>query len=197
DTLRRIGELATGLVPPRRAPSFNQALMDLGATICVPRNPVCGKCPLNDLCVAAQQGLQDVLPVREKRAPLPHKTMTAALIRDGRGRVLMVQRHPHGLLGGLWKFPGGEKSKGERLEEALVRSVREEMGIKIRVGEALASVKHAYTHFRITLHLFRCSRARGEPNARGCAGLRWVNPKALVRLPLSRAERKLLEAVPS
>jgi A/G-specific adenine glycosylase len=197
ETLKRLDQLAGGLVPPKQASSFNQALMDLGATVCTPRNPLCRECPLTDLCLAERQGLQGMLPITERHAPLPHKSMTAALIRDGSGRFLMVRRPPHGLLGGLWKFPGGEKTKGERLEEALVRTVREEMGIEIKAGEALTSVKHAYTHFRITLHLFLCSKARGEPSALGCAGRRWVSPKGLARLPLSRAERKLLEQLSS
>ncbi len=195
DTLKRIDQLARGLIPPKQASSFNQALMDLGATVCTPRNPLCSVCPLTDICLASQRDLQHALPVMEKRTLLRHKQMTAALIRDGKARLLMVRRHPSGLLGGLWKFPGGENRPGEHLEQTVARTVCEETGVRVKVGEAIASVKHAYTHFRITLHAFRCKKQTGEPRPLACADWRWVSPKALPRLPLSRVERKVLEVL--
>ena len=195
-TLELISDLAEALVPEKGASSsYNQGIMDLGATICTPTRPACDLCPLTDLCLAFERGLQESLPVRKKRPPIPHREMTAGLIPDRQGRILIVQRAPRGLLGGLWKFPGGERMPDETLEAALQRHAREELGIRIRVDEAVASVKHAYTHFRITLHAFRCDRRSGDPRALGCAEWQWASLSSLKGFPFSKAERKVIKDI--
>ena len=194
-TQRKICELAAKIIPSEEPAKFNHGIMELGATICKPRSPLCNNCPMGDLCLAFQKGLQEVLPITRKRKPLPHKEMTAAVIVDKRGRLLIVQRPNKGLLGGLWKFPGGERGAGESLQQGLRRHVREELGIGVKVGEAVTSVKHAYTHFRITLHAFQCARRNGRPRAIGCHRLQWVMPEGLDDFPFSRADRKVIEAL--
>jgi mutator protein MutT len=130
-----------------------------------------------------------------ERKPLRHKEMTAAVIRDKRGRTLIVQRPNKGLLGGLWKFPGGEKGANETLQQGLRRRVQEELGIVVKVGEVFASIDHAYTHFRITLYAFRCATRNGKPRAIGCDKYQWVRPERLDDFPFSRADRKVIEAL--
>jgi A/G-specific adenine glycosylase len=195
-TLKRIQGIAESLVPAKDPGSFNQGVMDIGAALCTPRSPKCGACPLAGLCLSAQQGLQESLPVKPTRPTLPHRDALAALLRDRQGRILIVQRPPRGLLGGLWKLPGGYRGPGETLEEALKRTVREELGIRINAGEELATLNHTFTHFRMTLHAFSCRRLRGIPLALGCEGLRWATPGVLERLPFSRVYRKMLESLP-
>jgi A/G-specific adenine glycosylase len=194
-TQREIHDLAAKIIPSNDPASFNHGIMELGATICKPRNPLCDSCPVGDLCLAFQKGLQEVLPIMRKRKPLPHKEMTAAVIRDNRRRLLIVQRPNKGLLGGLWKFPGGMRGSDETLQQGLRRHVREELGIGIKVREALASVDHAYTHFRITLHAFQCTRRNGKPRAIGCDKVQWVKIDRLDDFPFSRADRKVIEAL--
>jgi A/G-specific adenine glycosylase len=130
-----------------------------------------------------------------ERKPLPHKEMTAAIMRDERGRLLIVQRPNKGLLGGLWKFPGGPSGPKETLQDGLRRNVRDELGIAITVGRVLTSVEHAYTHFRITLHAFRCATRNGNPSAIGCDKYQWVEPVRLDDFPFSRADRKVIEVL--
>ncbi|UCB49913.1 MAG: A/G-specific adenine glycosylase [Deltaproteobacteria bacterium] len=194
-TQKKVYELAARMIPSKDPASFNHGIMELGATICKPRSPLCNTCPVADLCLAIQKGLQEVLPIMRERKPLRHKEMTAAVIGDKRGRLLIVQRPNRGLLGGLWKFPGGERGPDETLQQGLRRRVREELGIGIRVGEAFASVDHAYTHFRITLHAFRCARRNGRPRAIDCHKVQWVKPDRLDDFPFSRADRKVIEAL--
>ncbi|MGD9041370.1 MAG: A/G-specific adenine glycosylase, partial [Desulfobacteraceae bacterium] len=194
-TQREIHDLAARIIPSEDPANFNHGIMELGATICRPRNPLCNACPVGDLCLAFQKGLQEVLPIMRRRKPLPHKEMTAAVIRDNRGRLLIVQRPNQGLLGGLWKFPGGIRGTDETLQQGLRRRVREELGIGIRLREALVSVEHAYTHFRITLHAFRCARRSGKPSAIGCQEYQWVKIESLHDFPFSRADRKVMEAL--
>jgi len=194
-TLGRVHELAEKMVPEGRSSPFNQGLMDLGATICTPRSPSCAHCPLQTLCLARKQGLEGRLPIRKKRAPLKHKDATAGLIQDKRGRLLIVQRPASGLLGGLWKFPGGVAKPRESLEKALKRTVREELGIGVEIQKALIAVKHAYTHFRITLHAYQCRLNGADPKALGCQRWEWSPPSDFRRHPFSRADRKIMEAM--
>ena len=92
--------------------------MDLGTAICTPQRPACLICPLAELCQARAEGIQEELPVLEVKAPVPHITVTAAIIQQD-GKVLLARRPSHGLLGGMWEFPGGKQEPGEDLPEAL------------------------------------------------------------------------------
>jgi len=194
-TQGRLRELADEVIPNREPGRFNQGLMDLGATICTPRKPACDLCPLQNLCLAAARGLQEKLPVKRKRATLPHKEATIAILVDKRGRYLVVQRPARGLLGGLWGFPGGAGQEGRTLQESLTRAVREELGIAVSCGKELAAVNHLYTHFSMTLHAYRCSIREGKPKALKCRGMKWASREELHRLPFSKADRKVMEAL--
>jgi A/G-specific adenine glycosylase len=161
--------------------------------ICQPKDPSCDVCPLAGLCSARKQGLQNEIPVKSKRDPLPHKNITAGIIRDSKGRYLIVERPAQGLLGGLWKFPGGEAGPGESREGALRRTIREEIGLQVAVVGKITAVKHAYTHFRITLHAFWCTRNGGRSRAIGCEQWRWVSRRRLSDFPFSKADRQILQ----
>jgi A/G-specific adenine glycosylase len=188
-------DLARTIVPNKHPGHFNQGLMDIGSEICTPRNPNCGICPLNTVCEACRNDLQEMLPVTKKRPPLPHHHVTAAVLSDKEGRLLIVQRPRQGLLGGLWKLPGGRLESNESLEKCLRKTVHEELGIRIRVGESIGAVNHAYTHFRITLHAFHCTRHRGNPQTVGCLGWRWINRRRLKDFAFSKADRDIMKVV--
>ena len=191
-TKKRILELATDMISSADPACFNHAVMDLGATVCTPRNPSCQACPVQGECLAFEQGNQEALPVTRKKKPTPHKHMTAGIIADEQGRLLIIQRPNRGLLGGLWKFPGGLKDSKETLEQGLIRRVCEELGIGIEVQEVLASVEHAYTHFRVTLHAFRCQWRTGKLKVLDCQDYKWSNPKDFFSFPFSKADRKII-----
>jgi len=183
--------LATSLLPPGQAGAFNEGLMELGATVCTPRAPKCDRCPLCEPCQAYATGEQDSLPVKRPRKRTPHYEVAAAVTIGQDGRVLVAQRNADDMLGGLWEFPGGKCEDGETLSECLAREMREELGVKVEVGERLVVVKHAYTHFRITLHAFRCRVVAGEPRCLDCAAFRWVSHAEMDALPMSVADRKI------
>jgi len=190
-TQRRLWFLARRLIPAGKAGLFNQALMDLGATVCTPREPQCTRCPLRSFCLARRHSDQQRLPRRVRRKPLPHHDVVAAIIWKN-GRVLIDRRKPDGLLGGLWEFPGGRREAGESLPDAVVREVREELGVRVRVLHPLTTVRHAYSHFRITLHAFECSYVSGRPRALGCAAWRWVPVDELHQYAFPRANHNIL-----
>lgn len=191
---KKIEKSVQSLIPEDRPGQFNEALMELGATVCLPRQPDCGQCPLAELCLARIRGLQDVIPVVPKRAVLPHRDVTAGIIRKN-GRVLVVRRLEQGLLGGLWKFPGGQRENGRSLQQNLRRSVSRELGVEVAVGPRLLSVDHGYSHFRVTLHAFDCRVLKGKPRAKECAGWAWASPEELNRFTFSKADREIARVI--
>lgn len=187
---RRLWALAEQALPERRAGDFNQALMDLGASICTPRAPACLICPLEAFCQARALGVQELRPVLEAKQAVPHYTVTAAVIqRDG--MVLIARRPSNGLLGGLWEFPGGKVENGESLPDCLRREVREELGVEVSVGASFGVYQHGYTHFKVTLHAFCCRLLEGEPQALHASEIRWAEPQALSSFPMGKIDRKI------
>lgn len=189
----RLWELARANLPRSQPGRWNEALMELGATICTPRSPRCIQCPLATACRARAQGIQNKLPERMASRRIPHYDVTAAIIRR-RGRVLIARRPLGGMLGGLWEFPGGKKKRGESLEDCLRREICEELGIEIRVGQLVTQVEHTYTHLRITLYAFECRPVRGRPHAIEVADWRWVTPDALDTFAFAATDRKIIQA---
>lgn len=194
-TRRDLWALAERLLPAGRAARWNEGLMELGRRICTPRRPRCALCPLRDQCEAHRLGIQEQRPLRSPRRQTPHYDVAAAVIRREDGRILITQRPPNGLLGGLWEFPGGKRRADETLQDCLRREIREELGMEIAVGAPIAVVKHAYTHFRITLHAFACHPLRGEPQALGVADWAWVSLDELDAYAFPAADRRIIAAL--
>lgn len=174
-----------------KAGDFNQAMMDLGATICTPKAPRCALCPLRPGCRAFAAGTQEQRPLRRHRQELPHLLVTAAVIfRDH--HVLITQRPQKGLLGGLWEFPGGKVQSGEDLQSGLKRELREELGVEVTICQELGAFRHRYTHFRVTLHAFHCALLPGcEPRALQVADLKWVLIAQLGEFPMGKIDRMI------
>jgi len=187
---KRLWLLAQHCLPPGAASDFNQALMDLGSAICTPQKPACLVCPLSEVCRARIEGIQEDLPLLPGRASIPHYTVTAAIIQRGT-TVLIARRPSHGLLGGLWEFPGGKQESGESLSQGLQREIREELAVEIEVGEAYGVYRHAFTHFKITLHAFLCRLAQGEPQALEASEIQWVEPSHLKDFPMGKVDRQI------
>jgi A/G-specific adenine glycosylase len=193
---KRIWAIAEGLVPEGHAGQFNQALMELGSEVCLPRHPRCGECPVSRFCEARLHNEQDSLPARVPKKQLPFYTVAVGVIYRN-GRILIDKRKPEGLLGGLWEFPGGKRRRGESLESALRREVREELAITVRVGRPLAVVDHTYSHFRLRIHAFECAYVSGEPRCLACADFKWVRPRDLGRYAFPAANKKIMETLRS
>jgi len=185
-------EAAVSTWLPADAPgAFTEALMELGATLCRPQSPQCPLCPWRDLCQAQALGQAKAFPAPRPRKPIPHYDVVAAVtVRDDR-RVLVARRRQDDMLGGLWEFPGGKREDGETLPAALCREMQEEMGIEVAVGEQLAVVQHAYTHFRLTLYAFACRLVAGEPICIECDDFRWATPEEIATLPMAVTDRKI------
>lgn len=188
----KLWSLAEEWLPPERPGDYNQALMELGRVICRPRNPLCDDCPLRQQCKANQRGTQAQRPVKKRKAPTPHYDVTAGMIWNEAGQLLIAQRPLEGLLGGLWEFPGGKVEAGETLSACLQRELREELAIEVEVGALFTVVQHAFTHFKISLHTFTCRYLSGTPQALGVQDWAWVSPEDLTTYSFGKADREVI-----
>ncbi len=221
-TLGAIASIAFGMdvaaldgninLPKGHAGDYNQALMDLGATICVPKNPRCLICPVMELCKARENGTQDQRPVMKPKREVPHYVQAAGVIIE-RKKVLLAQRPSQGLLGGMWEFPNGrvdgDPAKG------LSKALKTEYGLRVKAKrslnqrassagqkyavpalsakkiEALGIVQHGYSHFSVTVHAYPCeliSMPKGT-------NLKWVPLKDLDNYPMGKIDRQIAKMI--
>jgi len=189
---------AAALLPTGQARDFNQALMEFGSLVCAPRNPACDSCPLNDRCLARQLGVQEERPVTAKSLPPIYLTMaTGVLVRDG--LVLTQKRMPDDIWGNLWEFPGGLVEEGETPPEAVIREYMEETNLAVNSPAPIASFKHSYTRYRVTLHAFTVSLVSDPAELRLTAAQehRWATWSELSALAFPAGHRKLMQHLES
>ena len=173
---------------------FNQAMMELGATVCRPQSPTCLVCPVNVFCQAFRSTRQDEYPLRLKKEKVPEHYMVAGVIYKG-NEILIVQRPLDGLLGGLWEFPNGRIAEGETAEQACIRYITEVVNLSVNNIKYLTRVRHAFTHFKIVLDVFECNYHSGEVKLNGPIDAKWVKLTSLHDFPLPRATHKFLETL--
>ena len=192
---RLFWQRSEALLDPRRPRDFNQALMDLGATVCTPRRPGCDQCPWRESCAAYASGDPSGWPVVEERKPLPFQVIGIGVVINEAGDVLIDQRLEEGLLGGMWEFPGGKQEPGEPIEACIARELMEELGIEVSVGEHLITVDHAYSHKRLQFVVHLCRWTSGEPQPLASQQVRWVRPEHLKDYPFPAANARIIEAL--
>jgi len=193
---RRVEEAAAELLDPEDPGTHNQALMELGSLLCTPSSPACERCPVASCCSARRQGRQESFPVKAPKPERPHHTEPAAWIEDARGDLLLLRRPAAGLLGGLWELPGGRAREGEPPPGALRRVLRELLGVEAEVGEAPVHVEeHAFSHYRVTIPVHRGRLPEAVLSTPAGRQLRWADRETLAGLPLSRAHRRITDAL--
>ena len=173
----------------KRPGDFNQAMMDLGATLCAPRAPDCGACPLSRECVAKRERRQLEFPVKPPKKAVPVRQAVAVLVRDGEGRVLFAKRTEEGLLSGLWELPGLEVSRKPARGAARL-ALRRVCGLSAECVERCGEVTHVFSHFKLLLHVYAMSGCSGVLDPARHDSLRFASPD---ELPLSTATRRALE----
>ncbi|MEK6712179.1 MAG: A/G-specific adenine glycosylase [Nitrospinota bacterium] len=190
-----IEEEAQALLPPSRPGDFNQALMDLGALICLPRRPRCGACPLEGLCAARQAGTVSKRPVKSPKRP-PLEATLFQLWAEQRGRLRLLRREKDGLFGGLWELPGWlAEGRPEPKEAEWRRACAKHLGPGWRAGGELARLVRVLTHRKILFILRRTLPPAGKrASPRDADGAVWADEKTLAALPLSNAQRAAIEA---
>ena len=198
-TAGELRDRAARLVPAERPGDFNQALMELGATICRPRSPLCAECPLRSSCLALSRGTVAERPGRSPKPSTPSFDVGVAVAVSPRGRTLLVRRPEDGMLGGMWEFPGRVAEAGEPVREAAMRALAGLLS-GARLSRPIATVDHLYSHRRHVYRafLFECAEeAAPDPAAvttGGWTAAAWESFDAAAR-PLSAAQRRIARAL--
>lgn len=179
-------------LPKGRAGDFNQALMDLGASICLPRDPNCSICPLIKDCMAKAAGIQNERPVLMKRTMQPIYNYLAVVVRY-KDKILLLKRPAKGLLGGLWEFPN-ERDYGEFYdqESKIKKSIIEKMNINLNNFSHSGVYKHTYTHFHQVMNVYYCKTSSPVVNSNE---YRWVTLDELINFPMGKIFRMISKSL--
>lgn len=183
DVPRPDAALAARLLPVGRGPEWNEALMDFGSAVCIPRTPRCAACPLSDVCAGRRAGRAALLPERPPRRPRPEVVVTVLVARDAQGRFGLVRRPATGLLGGLWELPAAEGALDPD-EVARRHALR-----LTAAAVPLAAFRHVFTHRAWTVRPFAASAAADGPEP---SAVRWVAAEALAGVPLGGPSARLV-----
>jgi len=191
----RIWQLARHLLPAGKAADFNQALMELGATVCAPRGPRCAECPVAKHCRALALDRVEAFPELPPRPALSEERRAAAVVSRA-GRLLVLRAGPSATRwAGMWQFPDLKLAPEQDAQASLPRAVAESTGVAIELGERLHSFQHHVTRFRILIDVYRARAVRGRARASGDGEVRWCTPDALPGLAMPLFHRKIARAV--
>ena len=188
--LKRINKFLNLVICKKNPGDFNQGLMEIGALICKPYNPVCKKCPINNFCYASKRRRPEVYPVKNKLKPTPHFNVVIAIIWR-KDKFYIQKRSTDQMLGGLWEFPGGIVNQGQNPELFLKQKVYEECGVQIENFKKIGFVDHAFTHFRIRLNGYFCTEKKHFLNEN--QNRKWISKKNIKDYSFPKANHKLFK----
>ena len=192
---KRLWIISSQLIPTQNSRDFNQALMDFGSTFCTLRNPKCSLCPIQKFCKAYLKYDPVDFPKKNMKKVIPVQEIGIALIFNKDGELLIDKRLESSSMGGMWEFPGGKKELNESIEQTILREVKEELGIEIKVGEKLLSFQHLYSQKKLDFVIHLCDWNSGEPKALASQEFRWVSPERLFDFPFPAANMKIISAL--
>ena len=187
ETEQQLWALAERYTPRARVADYTQAIMDLGATVCRPRNPECSRCPLASDCAACREGRPERYPVRTGRKTLPVRKTVMLMIREGRDHILLAQRPPTGVWGGLWSFP-----ECPTADNAASRC-REQFGITIRAGKPWPELRHSFSHYQLLITPVPARLTGTSRDVMENVPAVWYNPKQPDVRGLSAPVKQLLQ----
>ena len=176
---------------------FNQGIMELGATVCTPKLTKCLLCPVHELCQAFKAGKVEALPVKTPSKAVPHKHIGVALMQNKEGLYFIQQRPETGLLASLWEFPGGKQEEPESIESTVVRELAEELNLKVIVKDHALSIDHAYTHLKVTLHVYHTEieSSLDQLELKAAQAFKWATLDEMRALPFPKANHAILKYI--
>lgn len=194
DEISIFQEKAEELLILGKAGDFNQAMMELGATLCLPKKPLCLLCPVQTLCQAFRKGLTEAFPIAAKRVrPREIRTMAVLMIKED--CILIHQRPLKGLLGGLWEFPAIRVSEKAQAKTTLKRYFEEETGLVIDVVQRKGIYQHLYTHLKERLELYEVKWLKGEISKSLNSTWKWVSLSQIRAFPFTGICGKIREEI--
>jgi A/G-specific adenine glycosylase len=191
---KQLWKLAQDLLVHEKPGDFNQALMELGATVCTPRQPKCAQCPWKGKCLAKKANIQELLPEKGVRLSL-RKSFHAAVILEHRGKYLLIRRSGKGQLQGFWEFPGLELKDGQVANSIITKYFQERYALQISELRHITQVRHSITTRRMTIDVFRGLIRKSHPSPEPEKDARWVSSAELRRYPFSSATLRILNEV--
>lgn len=189
-TKRQVKNLVKQNMPLEQPGDFNQALMDLGAMVCIPKQPRCESCPLSNLCEAYAREVQNTLPVRTpKKEPQLVKLVAGLVLKDG--SYLVQQRPLTGLLAGMWEFPTFELSAGDSVAESLQQGLRQNFSQEVQCKEWAFHYLHVFSHRKWDISFYYCDWLGGQKLPASAA---WLSVAELLRVPWAGPHYKVAVA---
>jgi len=189
---RQIRELVEREIATDYPGDFNQALMDFGATICIPKTPRCPSCPLQKHCLAKSKGLQQQLPIKKKKTPPLSVRLVAGVLQAGES-FLLRRRPTKGLLAGMWEFPAVEIQVGEDDMTVFQKTFSHETGQEIELGILLLQCTHTFSHRKWNISFYHCTGSPGAiPNS---SHICWVNKRDWGNISFAGPHRKMAESL--
>lgn len=186
---RELWSVADACTPAQRVAHYTQAIMDLGATVCVRSRPLCVVCPMHEPCVARREGMQSVLPTPKPRKARPERTAYAAILRRPDGAVLLERRPPTGIWGGLWTFPQFEE------HDAALAWMEQHAGDGPLTTQALPPYSHSFTHFDLTLQPILVRDARERPAVADADRYCWYDARQPAKIGLAKPAVDLIRGL--
>jgi len=173
---------------------FNQAIMELGALVCKPRQVHCNKCPISQFCKAYLNSSVSLYPKKNNKAKIPTENWVAAIIQK-EDLFLLTRRKNGGFLSGLWEFPGGKIEKKDSINESCHNYIQEKLNIKISIQNHLTQIKHTYTHFKQIMDVLLCNYLSGTVELNGPADYHWVKYSEIKHYALPKSNLKFLSKI--
>ena len=189
---KRLWELSTRLLSVESPRNFNQALMDLGATVCTTKKPNCFVCPVHNYCLAYNKYDPVNFLKKKSKKIIPYQEIGIGIVFNKDGKLLIDQRLESSNMGGLWEFPGGKKDPHESIEETIKREIKEELSINVIIGEKLLSFDHSFSHKKLNFTVHLCELISGKPKPLASQKLLWVSPDKLFDFPFPAANIKII-----
>ena len=179
-------------LPTGKAADFNQALMDLGATLCSPRKPDCEACPLQSDCKSFALGNQLIRPARQTKKEIPLREFAAAAFVADQS-TLVLRRPAEGLLAGMWEFPNVKLKKKTRAKIHLRKKLTEDLGLSAKLGERLIVLDHSYSHFKARLSVYQASLENESSSLPTTKEHQWMPVSELHSIPMGKLDRQVAE----
>ena len=170
---------------------YNEALMDLGSSLCKASITYCNQCPLKNICKAYASSSPILYPTPKVRKKIPIYDVAVSVI-EYKNKILITKRLNKNFLPGLWEFPGGKIEKNETAIETIVREVKEETNLTVSNPIFLGNIKHKYSHFGVNISLF-ISFPKSIKSLNLSQEYRWIRMKDILNYPLPKANHKMLD----
>lgn len=184
----QLWRLADAHTPRNHAAEYTQAIMDLGATVCV-RRPDCGRCPVMRGCIALRENRQHLLPGKKLRKPLPVKETFFTIVENFHGEILLQKRPPAGIWGGLWCLPECP------VEENVLPWLERKYGGTMESFVEQDPLRHTFSHFHLDIRPVRVKISGGSVSISDRADIRWIKPEQVTQYGMAAPVRKLIESI--